>query len=351
MKGSEIIYNPDEVAQGKNLLSKVPENITSIAGEIDAGIAMIMSTTFKGSVNIDTTSLQTSAQNVETTISDITIVEQKIMDYSKEGPYKNLNGEKYPHWSAAISGGTFYSNPEGALNQMTDEYMQKKQKLNILTQKISQGSATPLEIAKAQELIKQVTKLDEKINGISNLETKNVNTNPQQKQTDLGDLLLSDERKKMFKDEMALLQKTYPERTTDIKGYQDHIKKISALTRVEEMSGHADSVTQDIINTIQDHKKQQENQINRKHTISMDSFPNIDMKDSRNLEEAVNMLVTEMEHVDPYISSNVKTSINNQIEEIKIIKNNVDTIVNAKAEALNIYEDILNQRLNAKNSF
>ena len=343
---SEIIYNPDEVGHGKSLLSKIPENISSIAGEIEAGIAMVMSTTFKGSVNIDTTALQTSAQNVETTISDITTVEQKIMDYSKEGPYKNINGEMYPHWAAAISGGTFYSNPEGALNEMTDEYMDKKQELTILTQKVSQGTATPLEIAKAKELVIQVDKIEEKIENVKEQNSKNMAIESKKEH------LLPDgidfenntqskvARQNLFNQEAKMLKQELTTNINDASARDEYYTKVRVLTRANELSTAADSITEQIANKMSSNNLSEA--ITRQNTrvrIELDKL--VTKEDSVTLQAKTDMLESEIKSLKPYLSDSIITSLEGQVTEMKELHKNVDKALETIQPAREMHYEIL----------
>lgn len=346
MMQSEIIYNPDEVGHGKSLLSKIPENITSIAGEIEAGIAMVMSTTFKGSVNIDTTALQTSAQNVETTISDITTVEQKIMDYSKEGPYKNINGEMYPHWAAAISGGTFYSNPEGALNEMTDEYMDKKQELTILTQKVSQGTATPLEIAKAKELVMQVDKIEEKIENVKEQNSKNM-ANESKKEHLLIDGIDFENntqskvaRQNLFNQEAKMLKQELTTNINDASARDEYYTKVRVLTRANELSTAADSITEQIANKMSSNNLSEA--ITRQNTrvrIELDKL--VTKEDSVTLQAKTDMLESEIKSLKPYLSDSIITSLEGQVTEMKELQKNVDKALETIQPAREMHYEIL----------
>ena len=342
---SEIIYNPDEVGHGKSLLSKIPENITSIAGEIEAGIAMVMSTTFKGSVNIDTTALQTSAQNVETTISDITTVEQKIMDYSKEGPYKNINGEMYPHWAAAISGGTFYSNPEGALNEMTDEYMDKKQELTILTQKVSQGTATPLEIAKAKELVMQVDKIEEKIENVKEQNSKNMAIESKKEHLlpdgiDFNNTQSKVARQNLFNQEAKMLKQELTTNINDASARDEYYTKVRVLTRANELSTAADSITEQIANKMSSENLSEA--ITRQNTrvrIELDKL--VTKEDSVTLQAKTDMLESEIKSLKPYLSDSIITSLEGQVTEMKELQKNVDKALETIQPAREMHYEIL----------
>ena len=342
---SEIIYNPDEVGHGKSLLSKIPENITSIAGKIEAGIAMVMSTTFKGSVNIDTTALQTSAQNVETTISDITTVEQKIMDYSKEGPYKNINGEMYPHWAAAISGGTFYSNPEGALNEMTDEYMDKKKELTILTQKVSQGTATPLEIAKAKELVMQVDKIEEKIENVKEQNSKNMAIESKKEHLlpdgiDFNNTQSKVARQNLFNQEAKMLKQELTTNINDASARDEYYTKVRVLTRANELSTAADSITEQIANKMSSNNLSEA--ITRQNTrvrIELDKL--VTKEDSVTLQAKTDMLESEIKSLKPYLSDSIITSLEGQVTEMKELQKNVDKALETIQPAREMHYEIL----------
>lgn len=341
MGTSKIVYNEQEVWKGKELLSKVPENITTIAGNIDAGIAMIMSTTFKGSVNIDTTTLQTSAQNVETTISDITTVEQKISAYSKDGPYKKINGNMYPHWAAALVGGTLYSDPESAQDQMEQEYNQKKQELTILSQKVGQGDATPLEVAKAKELVIQVEKLEEQTKGLAEQSRKSTIADKSTRQNDskyLYDFAGQEKRANLFATELKDLTTGLKAASIAKPEERDlYYNQIRVITRVEEASSHADSITRSIVSGMQPNDEMKHT-YNNGGVSSRVYIPDISQEHSDMLQREAERLEYEIENSKAYLSENVQTALNDQIAEIKIVQRSVDEIVDIKKSFTDAFE-------------